>query len=226
MRRRLCSSSSPVSTKPMLNSLISLLLLLLVVVATSHFRVVEAVGTNPEHVEGGAEGLQLGVSGSIPQPAPFDVDDALAAARAAAAQAAAGSTPLSPAAAATAGRTAMANACGPGLGKCTLAMGGCCSERGTCGWECRSGGGGDGGGCQRLFSAPGFCDGGEGSAPSRLPLPASSLPLFPLGSPCGAYLARCSGGLGGRRRTGEMLQRPRLLRCRALPPLQRQQRQF
>ena len=152
-----------------MNSLAFLLLVLLLPAAiSSRIRVVEAVGTPPAHVSGGeaAEGAATAAAGSssavdAAQPAFFDVDDALAAIRAQAA-AGSGNTPLSPAAAATAGRTAMDNACGPGLGRCTLVMGGCCSERGTCGWECR-------GACQGPFSAPGFCDtdlggGGGGTA--------------------------------------------------------------
>ena len=186
-----------------MNSLAFLLLVLLLPAAiSSRIRVVEAVGTPPAHVSGGeaAEGAATAAAGSssavdAAQPAFFDVDDALAAIRAQAA-AGSGNTPLSPAAAATAGRTAMDNACGPGLGRCTLVMGGCCSERGTCGWECR-------GACQGPFSAPGFCDtdlgggGGGTSVSPALPPPASSLPLASLGSPCGAYLARCAGGGGG-----------------------------
>ena len=172
--------------------------------ASSSFRVVvvvvEAMGTPSAYVFGGvseaaAKGVATTTAGSsssgdvvVARPSIiFDVDDALAAARA---RAAAGSgAPLSPAAAATAGRTAMSNACGPGLGSCSLSRGGCCSERGTCGWECR-------GACQSLFSAPGFClgDKGESSVSSVPPPPASSLPLVPLGSPCGAYLALCAGG--------------------------------
>ena len=207
----------------MINSLAFLLLLLLAEAASSRFsRVVEAVATTPAHVSGGAgaaaEGAATAAGSEIAaaqQPPPvFDVDDALAAIRAQAA-AGGGGTPLSPAAAATAGRTAMASACGPGLGRCTLVMGGCCSERGTCGWECR-------GACQALFSAPGFCSsdanagdgaggggGGVGgtSVSSAPPPPASSLPLVSLGSPCGAYLARCAGsgagaGAGGGERGG------------------------
>jgi len=185
-----------------------LLLLLLLSVASSRFRfVVEAASTPPTHVSvgaggGGGEaaeaaamtaGRRSSESGIFARPT-FDVDEALAAARA---RAAAGSgAPLSPAAAATAGRTAMANACGPGLGRCSLARGGCCSERGTCGWECR------GGACQEAFSAPGFCRAGD-SVSSTPPPPASSLPLVALGWPCGAYVARCGGRGGGGGRGGE-----------------------
>lgn len=197
--RRHCSAT--------MNSLASFLLLLLLASTSSRTHVVvEAVGTPPAHVSGGgategaATAAAAGSSIAIDAVQPvFDVDDALAAIRAQAA-AGSGSAPLSPAAAATAGRTAMdKNACGPGLGRCTLAMGGCCSERGTCGWACR-------GACQGPFSAPGFCETGTvgtsgTSVSAALPPAASSLPLASLGSPCGAYLARCAGG-GARKGEG------------------------